>query len=480
MTVTIESAALAHAKRFRRNQWLGAVTLVGVLALAAWWWWNQRPQSWTLRISAGARLSRRQDFAEGLVRETRRSRIRLLNEYTEGSVETLLAIEQRRLDLGFVQGGVDLPEDSTIRQVAVLESELLHLFVKPGTSEASFSGLKGRSINVGQPGSGTRLLADEVLAFLGWVPGEDFQPLELSYDELLALPAEQRPDAVFGVAAANWSVGKRIVREWKYELMPLPFGEAIALGDSALDSGRIPIAAYQVEPPVPFRTLETIGTRLILVAREDVPAEPVAQLVEAIYEGDYARRVDLKQLDVSALTRFRQYPPHAGALQYLRRNDPVINSEWIESAENLRSFLVSLAIAGVLFWRWRQRRRLIGFEVYLDRATEIEAAAIEWERSGSTELESLRILRRKLSELKSDALERHAEGTLSGEEHLLAFLAHVSDVRAYLESLYADAGRKAAFSQVRAEPVPASVPLPASAPLVAPQSGPPTSTATES
>lgn len=424
------------------------------MGVAAWWWWSQRPQSWTFRISAGARLSRRQDFADGLIHETVHTRVRLVNEYTEGSVETLAAVEQSRLDLGFVQGGVDVPEGSGIRQVAVLENELLHLFVSPNLTDSSLSALKGKRINIGPLGSGTRFLVDEVMAFLGWSPGTDFIPLELSYDELLALPPMERPEAVFGVAAPNWTVGKRLVREWKYDLMPLPFGEAIALGDSALDAGRIPMAAYQAEPPVPAQPLETIGTRLVLVARENVPAEPIAHLVEAIYEGDYARRVDLKQLDVTALTRYRQYPLHPGTIQYLRRNDPVFNSDWIESAENLRSFLVSLAIAGVLFWRWRQRRRLIGFEVYFDRATEIETAAIEWERSVSGDLEALRSLRRMLSEVKSEALERHAEGTLSGEEHLLGFLSHVSDVRAYLESLYADAGRKAAFSQVRPDTAP--------------------------
>lgn len=450
--VPIETAMNAHIQRLRRNRWLGLLALGLALGAAAWWWWNQRPQSWTLRIAAGARLSRRQDYADGLVHESRSKRVVLLNEYTEGSVETLAAIESRRLDLGFVQGGVDVDDDSSIRQVAVLDSELLHLFVRPASQRTTLHSLKGRRINVGPPGSGTRLLVDEVMAFLGWVPGKDFEPIELSYDDLLALPENQRPDAVFGVAAANWGVGKRLVREWGYELLSLPYGEAIALGDSAIDVGQVPAAAYNADPPVPAESLETIGTRLILVARSDVSPEPIARLLEVIYDGDYARKVDLKKLDASLLTRYRQYPLHAGALQYLRRNDPLINAEWIESAENLRSFLVSLAIAGILFWRWRQRRQLIGFEAYLDRATEIESAAIAWERSGTTLLEPLRELRRQLSELKSEALERHAEGTLSGEEHLLSFLTHVSDVRAYLESLYADAGRKAAFSRVVVEP----------------------------
>ena len=44
-------------------------------------------------------------------------------------------------------------------------------------------------------------------------------------------------------------------------------------------------------------------------------------------------------------------------------------------------------------------------------------------------------LRRRLSELKNEALERESEGVLTGEEQMTSFLTHVSDVHNYLDSL---------------------------------------------
>ncbi len=451
--VTNDPATQARLRRSRSNRIMGLVAVLLFCAGAGWWWWNQRPKAYELVLSAGAKLSRRQDFADELIREARLKRVVLANVFTEGSQETLDSIEAGKIDLGYVQGGL-AREDSRIRQVAALESEVLHLFVDPQridgqqTSDA-FPGLRGAVVNVGAAGSGTRVLVDELFRFMGWKPGVDYQPTEFSYEELLALPADKRPVAVFGVAALPWDLGKRFVSEWNYELCPLPFGEALALDDSALLGAAIPAYTYGVNPAHPSQRLETIGTRLLIVARDDVAPEAIQRLLEVIYDGDYARRVGLKSLDPSILQRFRQYPLHAGTEQYLRRNDPVINGDLIESAENLRSFLVSLAIAGVLFWRWRARRRLIGFETYLDRASEIEAEALRWEEQPQGDPVELQKLRRRLSEIKGDALERHAEGTLSGEEHLISFLAHVSDVRSYLDSLYADASRKASFSLVR-------------------------------
>ena len=57
-----------------------------------------------------------------------------------------------------------------LRQVAVLHLEPLHLLVKEDIQRAvthSLAGLRSKVVNLGERGSGTYLLAKEVMAFSG-------------------------------------------------------------------------------------------------------------------------------------------------------------------------------------------------------------------------------------------------------------------------------------------------------------------------
>ena len=162
-----------------------------------------------------------------------------------------------------------------------------------------------------------------------------------------------------------------------------------------------------------------------------------------MFDSDFARTPNCRRSTREDRV-VRQFPLHPGAIKYLHRNDPLLANDLIDRAENLRSFLVSAGLAAFLLWRWRSRRRMIGFETYIDAATELELQALDQERHGTLDAVRLLALRRRLSELKSEALEKHAEGVLKGEDQMASFLLHVADVRRYLESLYAHESRQQA------------------------------------
>lgn len=440
-----------HFERRRRHSRIfGFVVLAAFIAAIGWYGWSRRTVSYALRFSAGSSLSRRAELASRLEKFAAAKQVSLAQTPLSGSDAVLVEVADGRLDAGLVQGG--LPREGTsVRQVAILGNEVLHVFVAPkvGQSAVTDSGVfacpAGLRVNVGPPGSGTRMLAEEVLGFMECEGQPPATRTEYSYEELLALPEDARPDVVFGVASLPWDFGQKIVADWGYALAEIPFGEALALRDPGLQATSIPDYVYGVNPPVPPAPLPAIGTRLYLVAREGVPEEAITRLMEVIHESDLARSAGLGELRLEDVPRYRQYPLHPGTIRYLHRNDPLFDGGIIESIENLRSFLVSLAIAGVLLWRWRVRSRLVGFEAYLDQASIIENEALELERTDAIDVSKLQDFRRRLTTLKGEALEKHAEGKLTGEEHLLSFLAHVNDVRCYLESLFAHASRKESF-----------------------------------
>lgn len=431
----------ALAGRVRRNRAVAVVAVLCLLATSFFWYASNRPRRYALSLTAGDMLTHRHELATVLCDEAAQLGLDITLRSTSGSQEALSLVSSGTLDVALVQGDLDV-DDQQLVQVAVLHSEALHLFVKPDLFEGGISALRGKRLNLSTQGSGTRKVASETLQFIGLRPGVDYRDEERSYAELAALPLPELPDGIFAVSALPWKLGADLIHHHGFRLMELPFGEAMSLRDAALHDMLIPAYSYSVVPPVPDRPLHTVATRLLVVGNRQTPDAAVRRLLEVLFESDFTRRANLPRLTPGDVESIREFPLHAGTVQYLHRNEPLVTGEIIESAENLRSFLVSAAVACFLIWRWQVRRRMIGFETYIDGVTEIEVEALDLERAGTIDTARLLKLRRRLTELKSEALEKQAEGVLKGEEQMISFLTHVSDVRSYLESLFAHESRQ--------------------------------------
>jgi TRAP transporter TAXI family solute receptor len=127
-----------------------------------------------------------------VINKTRREHgIRCSAEPTPGSVYNLERLRDRDLDLALAQsdahfaayqgeGNWSGSPFTGLRSVMALYPELVTLLVRPDAGITSLADLKGKRINVGNPGSGTRTTWDRLQTGLGWGAG-DFQELrELS------------------------------------------------------------------------------------------------------------------------------------------------------------------------------------------------------------------------------------------------------------------------------------------------------------
>jgi len=440
----IRQSREALAGRIRRTRVVALVAIV-VVAMAMYFLVRTavRPMH-ALTMSAGDALSHRHELALLLSEEATQHRLEIDVSATPGSKAALEKVANGELDVAFVQGDVHV-DSPNVREVAALMGEPLHLFVKPEFAGQHLASLKGKRLNLGGPQSGTRIVARETLAFVGMTAGTDYIDLDYSYEQLLNLPTEKMPDGIFAMTSLPWKeMGDALVKQYGYRLMALPFGEAMSLRNRTLHDMVIPAYSYSVEPPVPEAPLHTVSARLLVVANRETPAGAVERLLQVMYESDFATHAALPSLDSRDHSVVRQFPLHPGTIKYMHRNDPLLANDLIDRAENLRSFLVSAVVAAFLLWRWRSRRRMIGFETYIDAATELELQALDQERHGTLDAVRLLALRRRLSEIKSEALEKHAEGVLKGEDQMASFLLHVADVRSYLQSLYAHESRQQA------------------------------------
>lgn len=456
-------------KRLRKigREWLAATLGVTALAIAVGVYFNEsRPRAARLSISAGSVQGLRHQIAERLASDALRRGLRLKVVGTSGSSETLDRVEAGLIDLGLVQGGLATTRRRHVRQVATLHVEPLHLLVKEELYEAvtrSLEALRGKTVNLSDPGSGTYSLSSEVLQFAGLSPrvdgGDgDYLISTLTYRELEAIRDEGKlPDAIFMVSALPSPVARSLITRHHYRLVPLSFGEAFTLDvlhdaipgfDSAAENHdvekahvtmtEIPAFTYSIMPAVPPNATPTLGTRLLLVAREDADPNAVERIIETVFSPAFAQ-LARPPLDIKLMDQPPEFEWHQGSLQYLEHNKPLIAGDIVDFMEKGTS-LVGALLGGLFFlWQWwkqrYRRKQELGFEAYMLKVTSIERRALELEIGARLDLKELLHLQTALSELKSEALEKFAEGDLEGEELISGFVSHVNDARTYLTRL---------------------------------------------
>jgi TRAP-type uncharacterized transport system substrate-binding protein len=448
--------------RFGKRVRDGLLGVVGVAALsiAAFYALYKPPvRTVALRLTAGRAEGTRHRIAQALQRAAEKRRVEIELHETAGSAEALRAVASAQVDLAFVQGGLTMEDHPGLRQVAVLNVEPLHLLVKPEIYHAvthSLRELRGKVVNVSEPGSGTYLLATEVMEFLRLRAGSDYTATTLTYDELVGETDRARlPDAVFSVSTLPSPIARHLVSEHDFRLVSLPLRDAFALGvlDTYLSppdplgerptqidrrhvhDATIPAFAYGIEPGVPPELIHTLGTRLLLIAREEMAPTKIRRLLEVVFNPPFSQALE-SPLDVKLLESPPELPWHDGTIDYVRRNPPLIVGDVIDLVEKELSILGVLA--GGLFclsqwlrrrYRWRRER---GFEAYILQIAQVERLALALSRAPTLDLAALLQLQDDVTRIKGEALERFAEGKLEGEELMSGFLAHASDARVFL------------------------------------------------
>jgi TRAP-type uncharacterized transport system substrate-binding protein len=456
---------MAWQTRLGRRSRDGLLAILGIsgIAVAVFLLLNKpREQPLRLRMTAGQEAGTRHRIAQALKQEAARHAISIELEAMAGSEEAIEAVRSGRVDVALVQGALHMTEQSDVRQVAALHIEPLHLLVKDEIHQKltrNLSGLRGKSVNLGERGSGTYALALEVMAFSGLRPNVDFIESTLSYADLAAQTDRSRlPDAIFSVSTLPSPIARHLVTRHAYRLTPLPFREAFVLGDlhdvAPASSGEtaaaskidrrfvydtvIPAFAYEIEPPVPPEPVHTLATRVLLVARAETPSPTIKRLLGIVFSSPFSQVIQ-PPLDAKLLEAPPELPWHDGTTGYVRGNSPLIADDVIDLVEKEVSILGVLAGGVFCLSKWLsrryRRRREQSFETYIIQVAGIERQALALSKAPTLDLPQLLQLQDELARIKAEAIQRFAEGQLDGEELMSGFLVHASDTRDFLVRL---------------------------------------------
>jgi TRAP transporter TAXI family solute receptor len=267
-----------------------------------------------------------------LNKERKTHGIRCSVESTGGSAFNVNTIKAGELDFGLSQSDVqynaykglgqfkDAGAYTDLRAVYSVHPEPFTVASRKEINAAKFEDLKGKRVNVGNPGSGTRASMDELLAALGWKISDFSLASELKADEHGPALCDNKIDAFYygvGHPSANiqdptTSCGAKLV----------------SISGAAVDKllaekpyyakATIPGGLYSNNP----QDTHTYGVMATLVASARTPDDVVYQLVKATFDNFeefkklHPAFANLKTEEM--VKNGLSAPLHAGAAKYFK------------------------------------------------------------------------------------------------------------------------------------------------------------------
>jgi TRAP transporter TAXI family solute receptor len=234
----------------------------------------------------GAYFAYGKKYSEILARE----KIALKVKSTAGSAENLKLLEAKSdgVDIAFVQSGVGaLAQTENLVSLGSLYFEPLWFFHRKNLTLNQLADLKGLRLAVGVEGSGTRILALQILGLNG---------ITAKNTRLLAYGSQQAADkllngevdiAIF-VTTHRASYVDRLLKSKSIKLMGLKRAEAYALRYHYLYVLKLPQGVIDFEANIPSRDLTLIAPTTQLVARADLHPALINLILQAAEEIHHA------------------------------------------------------------------------------------------------------------------------------------------------------------------------------------------------
>lgn len=346
-----------------------AVVLAIVAFVVAFQWVKPAPPSRVV-IATGRSDGAYHKFAQQYRERLARERITLEIRETSGSVENIRLLEDPTsgVDIAFVQGGTGgAAKTDTLVSLASLYFEPLWVFSRSAPGPSDLRAMRGRRLAVGPEGSGTRSVAQTLLAANGITEATArFSPLT-GIDAVMALRRGE-VDTVFLIASPDSATVKEMLRSPRIALLSFPRADAYTKRFPFLTKLVLPAGGLSLETNLPSHDTVLLAPAATLVVRRDFhPALVDLLLVTAA--GVHARRglFEVPQqfpspdhLDFPLMNEAQRY--HRSGPPFLARFLPFWAATMVDRIKVLvLPLLVLVPLARMVFpaYRWRIRSKII-------------------------------------------------------------------------------------------------------------------------
>jgi TRAP transporter TAXI family solute receptor len=258
--------------------------------------------------------------------------VRCTVESTGGSVYNINAIRSGELDMGIAQSDwqyhayrgtskfASKGPFKDLRALFSVHSESFTVVARRDSGIKQFSDLKGKRVNIGNPGSGQRATMEVVMNAMGWKNSDFALASELKPAEQSQALCDNKVDAiVYVVGHPNGSI-QEATTTCDTVLVPVtgPAIDKLLAAHPYYAKATIPGGMYKGNP----KDVETFGVKATFITSTRLPADTAYQVVKAVFDniGEFRKlhpafaHLDPKRMVKDGIS----IPLHEGAARYFR------------------------------------------------------------------------------------------------------------------------------------------------------------------
>jgi len=372
---------------------IAGVALLLMAGLVAIFWQPAPPK--VVVMSTGAEDGAYHAFAQQYRAILARSGIDLVLKPSSGAAENLERLRMRKggATVALIQGGIIKPGDAPdVESLGGMFFEPLWVFHRiPGT-RVQLSDLGSRRVAVGAPGSGTRVLAQELLA-LNRRPGVDVIPVEVGGLAAAQALLDGNVDVAMFVSAPEGAAVRKLLDAPGIKLFNFRRADAYTRHLPYLTRLEVPEGAFDLARNVPPADTALVATTAsLIVSRELHPV--IADLLLGAAAEVHGRGSALWRAGSFPSANVHEVPLSADAEVYYK-NGPSILQRYVPFwavvwLQRLIFFGVPVIAVGLpllrfmpALYRWSVRRRVYrwyGELSYIERAIKQGASDREAQR----------------------------------------------------------------------------------------------------
>lgn len=327
-----------------------ALILIGLLlGLAGKFAYDLYPRHYELSISGGGMLSKSHYLTKVLQDQAAQHNISLTIIPTSGSFQALNELNDDKLDLAFVQGGIEPEGYPNVSQVASIAPQLIQFLVRGDIK--TINDIRGKVVNLGEKNGGPSIVSNQILRFSGLVPEVDYVEANLSDEDLLSTKAEKLPDVIVQVSYAPSPTVDFLVQKRGYQLLEMPFPPSLAMRMGWVSDAKILAYMYRISPPVPATDIRVVGVNLNLLANKNVDPRAVSKLLNVLYSPQVSSRFGFPISEDKILTP-SGFPISDGTSMYISSKQPLITSQMIDQIKGAFGLIMTLLSIALVVFKW--------------------------------------------------------------------------------------------------------------------------------
>lgn len=276
---------------------MAAVTvgIIAAIVISAIWYFVHLAPPKVITISCGPEQSLYWKFATNYQGWLGSNHITLRILTSHGSQENLERVAAKAADIGFVQSGITTKDKTEhVMTLGSISYVPLMIFYRSQSNYPTLAQFKGQRLAVGEPGSGTRILATGLLATNG-VNGANTTFLDIDAAAAAKGLLSSNVDAVFLTGdSAPGQVITNLVRRPDIKLFSFAQADAYSKRIDYLNKTTIPMGAIDFAANLPNQDIYLVAPTMELLARDDLHPAMVDLLIE-IARGVHSRSTLLQK-----------------------------------------------------------------------------------------------------------------------------------------------------------------------------------------